>query len=74
LNFIGQILLSPVDGADPYGIRPIFVITPGEKVNYTIPTLQIVTGLDPVPSSIILFLSIKKNYEMTIFSYLPCNK
>jgi hypothetical protein len=25
------------------------VITPGEKVNFTIPTLEIVTGLDPVP-------------------------
>ncbi len=47
---MGQILLSPVDGADPIGLNPVVAITPGEKVNYTIPTLQIVTGFDPVPS------------------------
>jgi len=51
LNFKGQILYDPVDGADPLGIRPIFVITPGEKVNFTVPTMQIVTGLDPIPSN-----------------------
>ena len=51
LNFRGQILLSPVDGADPLGYIPIAVITPGEKVNYTIPTLQMVVGLDPVPGN-----------------------
>lgn len=41
--------MSPVDGADPYGILPLYVITPGEKVNFTIPTLQLVTGFDPIP-------------------------
>ena len=41
--------MSPVDGADPFGILDNFVITPGEKVNFTIPTLQIVTGFDPIP-------------------------
>jgi chlorophyllase len=51
LNFRGQVLLSPVDGADPFGYIPIAVITPGEKVNFTIPTLQMVVGLDPVPGN-----------------------
>lgn len=40
-----------MDGADPLGINPVFVITPGEKVNFTVPTMQIVTGLDPIASS-----------------------
>jgi len=56
-------LYDPVDGADPLGIRPIFVITPGEKVNFTVPMMQIVTGLDPIPSSSnrsILYLQFKK--------------
>lgn len=51
LNFKGQLLYDPVDGADPLGINPVFVITPGEKVNFTVPTMQIVTGLDPIASS-----------------------
>ena len=49
-----MVLMSPVDGADPFGILQHFVITPGEKVNFTIPTLQIVTGLDPSPGKYIL--------------------
>ena len=47
-NFKGLMLLNPVDGADPFGILPITVITPGEPVNFTIPTLQVVVGLDNV--------------------------
>ena len=31
-KFIAAILLSPVDGADPYGIVDDYCITPGEKV------------------------------------------
>ena len=42
--------MSAVDGADPFGLNPLYSITPGVKVNYTIPTLQQVAGLDPVPS------------------------
>ena len=31
-RFIAAILLSPVDGVDPYGIVDDFCTTPGEKV------------------------------------------
>lgn len=52
LNFKGQLLYDPVDGADPLGINQVFVITPGEKVNFTVPTMQIVCGLDPIASNV----------------------
>jgi len=35
----GQILFSPVDGFDPFGWIPNYVITPGEYLNYAVPTL-----------------------------------
>lgn len=49
LNYQGLILLDAVDGNNPIPENiTMFVITPGQKVNFTVPTLQIVTGLDPV--------------------------
>jgi len=48
-NFVGHILLSPVDGADPFGIIEEYCITPGEYLNFNMPTLVIQAGLDPVP-------------------------
>lgn len=52
LNFRGLVLLSPVDGGDPYGELPYFVITPGQKVNFSIPTMQLVAGLDHLVSPV----------------------
>lgn len=49
LHYQGLILLDAVDGNNPIPENiTMYVITPGQKVNFTIPTLQIVTGLDPV--------------------------
>ena len=45
----GQILMSPVDGYDPFGLIDDFVITPGELVCYDTPTLVLICGLDEVP-------------------------
>lgn len=51
LNYQGLILIDAVDGNNPIPENvTITVITPGQKVNFTVPTLQIVTGLDPVAS------------------------
>ena len=35
----GQILFSPVDGFDPFGWIDNFVVTPGEYLNYALPSL-----------------------------------
>ncbi len=35
----GTILLSPVDGFDPFGLIPIYAITPGEYLNVALPSL-----------------------------------
>lgn len=48
-NFKGMQLSSPVDGADPLGLIPEYCITPGETLNFNIPTLHIAAGYDPVP-------------------------
>ena len=40
------VLMSPVDGADPYGIVDDYCITPGQRVNFTIPALVLTAGLD----------------------------
>lgn len=49
LHYQGLILLDAVDGNNPIPENiTMYVITPGQKVNFTIPTLQVVTGLDPV--------------------------
>ncbi|CAL8118054.1 unnamed protein product [Orchesella dallaii] len=53
-NFVANVHLSPVDGFDPFGIIPgDFAITPGENVNFNIPTLVVKAGLDPIPGTII---------------------
>lgn len=43
------IMVDPVDGFDPFGIVPEFLIQPGKPLNFTIPSLLISTGLDPLP-------------------------
>ncbi|XP_023344690.1 chlorophyllase-1 isoform X2 [Eurytemora carolleeae] len=45
----GQILFSPVDGFDPYGIVDIYAITPGQYLNYEIPSLILMCGLEALP-------------------------
>jgi len=44
----GQILFSPVDGFDPYGVIDLEAITPGQFLNYATPTLVMMAGLDSV--------------------------
>lgn len=44
----GQILFSPVDGFDPFGWIPNYIIQPGEYLNYALPTLILMAGLDSV--------------------------
>ena len=41
-------MLSPVDGADPMGIKKDFVITPGKMLPFATPVLIESTELDPV--------------------------
>ena len=48
----GQILFSPVDGVDPFGLIDNFAITPGQPLNYNLPSLLLMTGLDSVPGTI----------------------
>ena len=48
-QMLGQILLSPVDGVDPFGLIDNYAVTPGQFLNYNIPTLILSTGLDDVP-------------------------
>jgi len=42
-------LLSPVDGFDPFGLVPIYCITPGELLPFQTPSLIVNGGLDTVP-------------------------
>ena len=42
------IMLSPVDGADPMGMKKDFIITPGKFLPFAAPVMMIGTGLDPV--------------------------
>ncbi|KAG7155453.1 chlorophyllase-2-like [Homarus americanus] len=42
-KFKGQVFMSPVDGLT------VFCITPGQTLNYIIPTLHLAAGLDNVP-------------------------
>mmetsp|Transcript_1887 Transcript_1887/g.4251 ORF Transcript_1887/g.4251 Transcript_1887/m.4251 type:complete len:318 (-) Transcript_1887:28-981(-) len=45
----GFIMIDPVDGVDPFGIiHTEDLITPGRKLNFTIPALQLDNALDPV--------------------------
>lgn len=48
-RLIGMILLSPVDGVDEIGMIDNFCTTPGEKLNFDLPTLIMPAGLDGVP-------------------------
>ncbi|XP_057366130.1 uncharacterized protein LOC130686987 [Daphnia carinata] len=49
MNYQGLILIDAVDGNSPIPENvTLTVIAPGQKVNFTVPTLQIVTGLDHV--------------------------
>jgi len=50
--FKGQILFSPVDGVDPFGLIDDFAITPGQYVNYALPTLVLMAGLDGLPGGL----------------------
>eukprot|EP00756_Hemistasia_phaeocysticola_P013680 Hpha_TRINITY_DN15295_c3_g11::TRINITY_DN15295_c3_g11_i1::g.68473::m.68473/K08099/E3.1.1.14; chlorophyllase len=45
------VMMDPVDGFDPYGIVKNYCITPGQKVNFTIPALLLRCGLDPKHAS-----------------------
>jgi len=45
----GLFLLNPVDGLDPWGFVHEFVITPGQLLNYSSPTLILGAGLDSEP-------------------------
>lgn len=38
-----QILIDPVDGADPLGIKKDFIIVPGQYLPYTVPVLVLRT-------------------------------
>lgn len=42
-----HILLSPVDGVDPFGIKKDYIITPGKFLPYATPVLVLATELDP---------------------------
>jgi pimeloyl-ACP methyl ester carboxylesterase len=39
------LLINPVDGLDPWGLVPSYVIHDGKKVNFTTPTLVMASGL-----------------------------
>jgi hypothetical protein len=43
-----QILLDPVDGVDPFGIKKDYVVTPGKFLPYAMPVLVIAAELDSV--------------------------
>ena len=45
----GLILMSPVDGADPWGVVDNFCITEGVKLNFETPTVILPGGLDSIP-------------------------
>jgi len=45
----GQLMLSPVDGFDPFGLIDLYAITPGEYLNFAVPTLILAAGLDNTP-------------------------
>lgn len=51
-NFKGLVLMSPVDGADPFGLVDDFCITPGEELNFITPTLHLHTGYDAKKGSL----------------------
>merc|ERR1719360_286485 len=48
-NIKGMVLVSPVDGVDPFGLLDDFCITPGEMLPFDVPTLVISAGYDSTP-------------------------
>lgn len=46
-NVGGMVWVDPVDGADPYGVIPEFVLHPPSSVAVSTPALHIETGKDP---------------------------
>ena len=48
-NIKGMVLISPVDGVDPFGFVEDFCIEPGKKLPFSTPTLVITAGFDSVP-------------------------
>merc|ERR1712048_1157595 len=49
-----QIMIDPVDGFDPFGlVHSEDLITPGEKLKYTTPTLLLDNELDPKKKNIL---------------------
>ena len=73
-NIKGMILISPVDGVDPFGLIEDFCITPGEKLAFTTPTL-IITGKSFLEALILasvnlqyyqrLFIEFQEKYKFT---------
>merc|ERR1712187_353866 len=48
------VMIDPVDGLDPFGmVHSEDLITPGKKLNFTVPALILDNGLDAKPSSAI---------------------
>ena len=45
----GLVLMSPVDGSDPFGINDDNCITPGIPLNFETPALVMPAGLDNIP-------------------------
>jgi hypothetical protein len=43
-----MIMMSPVDGADPFGIVDDFIIRPPAMTQFSTPTLHLAAGLDPL--------------------------
>jgi len=48
-----HILLDPVDGVDPFGIKKDYIITPGKMLPYATPVLVLATELDHVRKDLI---------------------
>jgi len=44
--------LDPVDGADPFGIKKDYIITPGKMLPYALPVLVLATELDNVKKNL----------------------
>ena len=57
-NVKGIVMISPVDGVDPYGFIREYCITPGEKLNFETPTLIISAGLDGIPGKRYQYLTV----------------
>jgi len=45
----GWIMVDPVDGSDPFGIIDNFAITPGEPLEFSLPSAVLAAGYDSFP-------------------------